>query len=224
VTENLLGSILRIDVDSESADRAYAVPSDNPLVGRGGIDEQWAWGFRNPWRLSFDGEDLYVADVGKWRREEVDLVEKGGNYGWNVREGTDCFDTADPGSTREDCPDRTPADVRGGERLIDPIVDYFHTGDEEDVNGIAVISGNVYRGSSLPGLWQRYVFADLEPKGRLFVATPPGVAGEADWTARTLELTDDAAERLTGVLSIARDDGELYALGGGGVYRLRPAQ
>ncbi|MFC7237330.1 PQQ-dependent sugar dehydrogenase [Saliphagus sp. GCM10025317] len=119
VTENLLGSVLRLDVDTRTGDQGYVVPEDNPLVGRDGLDEHYAWGFRNPWRLSFDGEDLYVADVGQNRFEEVNLVEKGGNYGWNVKEGTHCYKT-------DDCPDRTPDDVRGGEPLRDPIVEY-HT-------------------------------------------------------------------------------------------------
>ncbi|MFC7007419.1 PQQ-dependent sugar dehydrogenase [Halalkalicoccus salilacus] len=128
VTENLLGSVLRIDVDDRAEGEGYSVPADNPLVGREGLDEHYAWGFRNPWRLSFDGSDLYVADVGKDHFEEVNLVERGGNYGWNVKEGTHCFQV-------DDCPDETPENVRGGEPLLDPIVEYSHSGERQRRDG-----------------------------------------------------------------------------------------
>jgi len=124
VTENLLGSVLRIDVDGRDDGKAYAIPEDNPLVGREGLDEHFAWGLRNPWRMSFDGKELYVADVGQFAREEVSLVTNGGNYGWNVREGIECFGA-------DDCPDETPPDVRGGEPLVDPVVEYPHSGDAD---------------------------------------------------------------------------------------------
>ncbi|UTF54467.1 PQQ-dependent sugar dehydrogenase [Natronosalvus rutilus] len=215
VTENLLGSVLRLDVDSRTDDQGYVVPEDNPLVGQDGLDEHYAWGFRNPWRLSFDGEDLYVADVGQNRFEEVNLVEKGGNYGWNVKEGTHCYKT-------DDCPDRTPDDVRGGEPLRDPIVEYPHEGDP--ISGVSVVGGYVYRGSTLPELDGRYVFGDFIPEGRLFVA---GLPDDADtdglWPTAALEIAD--AEKLTRALSFGRDeDGEVYVLGtgseGGGLFRI----
>ncbi|MFC4360577.1 PQQ-dependent sugar dehydrogenase [Halobium salinum] len=224
VTENLLGSILRIDVDSRSDGKPYGIPEDNPLVGTDGLDEHYAWGFRNPWRMSFDGEDLYVGDVGQGWFEEVDLVRAGGNYGWNVKEGTHCL-------RRESCPDRTPDSVRGGEPLLDPVVEYPHSGGE--VSGISVIGGYVYRGSAVPGLRGRYVFADLNANGRLFVATPPDVGTGTDgrdgtegglWPVRALDV--QGGERtLERVLSFGRDPrGELYVLGGGsgesGVYRV----
>ncbi|MFB6169719.1 MAG: sorbosone dehydrogenase family protein [Haloarculaceae archaeon] len=211
VTENLLGSVLRIDVDGRRAGTPYAVPDDNPLVGREGLDEHFAWGFRNPWRFSFDGPDLLVGDVGQNRYEEVDRVEKGGNYGWNVREGTHCFGA-------DDCPDATPDDVRGGEPLVDPVVEYPHSGD--GVSGISVIGGYVYRGSTLPGLAGTYVFGDLRSNGRLFAAEP---TDGGRWPTRTLELA--GGPDLAGVLSFGRDaEGEVYVLGrkrnGGGLYRL----
>ncbi|USZ71136.1 PQQ-dependent sugar dehydrogenase [Natronosalvus halobius] len=225
VTKNLLGSVLRLDVDTWTDDRGYVVPEDNPLVGRDGLDEHYAWGFRNPWRLSFDGEDLYVADVGQNRFEEVNLVEKGGNYGWNVKEGTHCYKT-------DDCPDRTPDHVRGGEPLRDPIVEYPHEGDP--ISGVSVIGGYVYRGSALSELDGRYVFGDFIPEGQLFVASPPDdadtdVGHEANglWPTAALELVD--AEKLTRALSFGRDeDGEVYVLGtgseGGGLFRIVSAR
>jgi len=232
VTENLLGSVLRIDVDRSPDDDlgggdhqrgpaghrrgAYAIPDDNPLVGREGLDEHYAWGFRNPWRLSFDGEDLYVADVGQSRFEEVNLVEKGGNYGWNVKEGTHCFKA-------EECPDETPDRVRGGEPLLDPVIEYPH--ENGPVSGVAVIGGHVYRGSALAELEGRYVFGDFVPEGRLFVATPAD--GDGLWETVAVELAD--AEKLTRALAFGRDEsGEVYVLGtgsdGGGLFRPVPAE
>jgi glucose/arabinose dehydrogenase len=217
VTDNLLGSLLRIDIDTRGDDRAYGVPADNPLVGRQGLDEHYAWGLRNPWRFAFDGEDLYVADVGQNRLEEVNRVVAGGNYGWNVKEGTRCFGA-------ESCPDRTPEAVRDGEPLLDPIIEYPHRG--EPVSGISVIGGNVYRGASLAGLDGWYVFGDLQADGELFLAEPTGDDGP--WPTRPLPIAGSATDRLTRLFSLARDsEGELYALGagsrGGGVLRLAPA-
>ncbi|WP_137286528.1 PQQ-dependent sugar dehydrogenase [Halorussus salinisoli] len=245
VTENLLGSVLRIDVDGEpssttrtgsgettdqpSGDRNYAIPDDNPLVGRDGLDEHYAWGFRNPWRLAFDRGRFFVADVGQSSYEEVNLVEKGGNYGWNVKEGTHCFGA-------DDCPDRTPDDVRGGEPLLDPVVEYPHSG--EGVTGVSVIGGKVYRGSALPDLTGAYLFADLAAKGRLFAATPPesggdgGDEGDSDselWQTNVVEVAGDDAEEVSRVYSFGRDaDGEVYVLAsgsdGGGLHRVVPAE
>ncbi len=177
VTQNLLGSILRLDVDSEGDERPYGIPEDNPLVDAEGRDEQYAWGMRNPWRMSFDDDRLFVADVGQNLFEEVDIVERGGNYGWNVKEGTHCFSPASPLEPPAECPDSTPEDVRGGEPLIDPIIEYPHTFEDEPV-GISVTGGHVYRGDAVEELQGRYVFADYSrsgsnPQGRLLVANEP---------------------------------------------------
>ena len=253
VTENLLGSVLRIDVDGQTPEgssgggggtaddtpdrKGYAIPDDNPLVGDDGPDEQYAWGFRNPWRMSFDGEDLFVADVGQSNYEEVSLVEKGGNYGWNVEEGTHCYGA-------DDCPDRTPESVRGGEPLVDPVIEYSQSG--RPVGGSSVIGGYVYRGSALPELAGAYVFGDLAASGRLFVARPSenadstnGGSGDGNtWPIRVVDVADGndngsgggdgEAGRLERVYSFGRDaDGELYVLGAGGddagLYRITPA-
>jgi glucose/arabinose dehydrogenase len=215
VTENLLGSILRLDVDDQTDGMGYAIPDDNPLVGSEGLDEHYAWGFRNPWRLAFDGEDLYVGDVGQNRYEEIARVEKGGNYGWNVTEGSHCYET-------DDCPDETPADVRGGEQLRDPVIEYPHDG--ADVSGISVIAGNVYRGDAVSGLQGAYVFADYRAQGQLFVARERETG---QWPADVLPIVEDDAGKLSACLSIGRNDGELYVLGngeqGGGVHRLAAA-
>lgn len=217
MTENLLASVLRIDIDERTPGKRYAVPEDNPLVGRDGLDEYYAWGFRNPWRMSFDDGDLFVADVGERTYEEVNLVEKGGNYGWNIKEGTRCF-------REDDCPDETPADVRNGEPLIDPIIEYPHSAEGADVTGVSVIGGYVYRGSELPALDGVYVFGDFLAEGRLFAATHDDDSDES-WSTAVIETDDEKLDRL---VSFGRDDdGEVYVLGigadGGGFYRIVPA-
>jgi glucose/arabinose dehydrogenase len=208
VTGNLLGSVLRLDVDATGGadgddDRPYGVPSDNPLVGRAGLGEQYAWGFRNPWRFSFDRPSgrFLVADVGQNRREEVNDVVAGGNYGWNVREGGDCFSTSSPGDPPTDCPTVTS----DGQRLRDPVISYPHGGGP--VSGIAVVGGYVVRDGVLPGYDGQYIFADWRAEGSLFVATPTGDTG---WPTRSVSLSGDIGQFLP---SFGRDqDGELYVL------------
>jgi glucose/arabinose dehydrogenase len=198
VTENLLGAVLRVDVDDEGAadGRNYAVPDDNPLVGEAGLDEHYAWGFRNPWRLSFGPEGrLFVADVGQSDWEEVSIVAKGGNYGWNVREGAHCFDAAD-------CPSESPR----GLTLRDPVIEYPTHGDEP-VSGAAVIGGYLYDGDDIPGLAGQYVFADWRAGGDLFVATE----SETDrWPTRVASV-ESGSQFGPNVLAFARDPrGELF--------------
>ncbi|WP_439027269.1 PQQ-dependent sugar dehydrogenase [Haloarchaeobius sp. DT45] len=198
VTENLLGSVLRIDVDGESDEHAYAIPDDNPLVGREGLDEHYAWGFRNPWRMSFAGEDLLVADVGQNRYEEVSLVTAGGNYGWNVREGAHCY-------SADSCPAETPA----GQPLVDPVVEYPHQRDGETL-GIAVVGGYVYQGSAVPALAGRYVFGDWRggSGGRLYVADP---TEDGQWPMSSVSVAGQGNVLDALLLSFGADhDGELY--------------
>ncbi len=172
IRENLLGSILRIDVDSQTGARPYGIPDDNPLTDQSGLDEQYAWGFRNPWRFSFGPEGrLFVADVGQSSYEEVNIVERGGNYGWNVREGAHCFQA-------DECPTTGP----DGAPLVDPVIEYPHDGD--GVSGVSVIGGHVYEGDAVPSLQGRYVFADFLTRGRLFVATE----GDSEWTTTTAPI------------------------------------
>ena len=141
--QELLGKILRIDVDRAQAGLSYASPSDNPFVASAGRDEIYAYGLRNPWRFSFDREtgELYAGDVGQGAREEIDIITRGGNYGWRVMEGTAC--------TSND-----PA-MCGSLRSILPIAEYTHSGGRCSVTG-----GYVYRGTrgSVPA--GSYVYAD----------------------------------------------------------------
>lgn len=141
-TQTLLGKMLRIDVDGVSPGLQYRIPPDNPFVAGGGLPEIWAYGFRNPWRFSFDRSTnrVFVADVGQDNFEEIDLLQKGGNYGWNTMEGQHCFNPP------------TGCNMAG---LILPIAEYSHQ------EGNAVIGGFVYHGTNIPALRGAYVFGDL---------------------------------------------------------------
>jgi glucose/arabinose dehydrogenase len=164
-TTNILGSLIRIDVDGgNSANGKYGVPVDNPFVGVPGVDEIFAYGLRNPFSFNFDRGSglLYLGDVGQNKVEEVDIIQKGGNYGWNIKEGTFYFDPNGAGAGYV-----TTVPVRPvPPDLVDPIAQYDHD------DGTAVIGGSVYRGSQLPGLAGRYVFGDWgifgSPSGRLY--------------------------------------------------------
>jgi glucose/arabinose dehydrogenase len=160
----LLGKMLRIDVDHTSTGRQYAIPTDNPFAS-GSFPEIWAYGFRNPWRFSFDSASgrLFVGDVGQDLFEEVDIVQRGGNFGWNTMEGLHCFNPA------------TGCNMTG---LTLPIIEYDHS------EGETVIGGYVYRGTAIPGLVGSYVMADFV-NGKIWAAkeAPAGA-----W-ARTLLLS-----------------------------------
>jgi uncharacterized protein (TIGR03118 family) len=162
----ILGKVSRIDVDARtSTNGQYGVPADNPFVGQSGdVVEIYAYGLRNPYSFSFDSEkgDLYLGDVGQNDIEEVDLISKGGNYGWSVKEGGFFFD---PNGTNDGFVTSVPVRTVPP-NLIDPIAQYDH--DEGD----AVIGGFIYHGTALPSLSGKYVFGDLgeaeKGTGRLF--------------------------------------------------------
>jgi len=152
---NPLGKIHRINVNArDSANGQYGIPAQNVFAGRPGlVGEIFAWGFRNPWRLSFDSKtgQLYVGDVGQNDLEEVSIVVSGGNYGWNYKEGALFFD---PNGTAPGQAVRAPVrETPPG--LQDPIAQY-----DTQLEGRAVIGGYVYRGNRVPQLRDRYVFAD----------------------------------------------------------------
>ena len=143
----LLSKVIRIDV-SGSGERPYTIPSDNPFVGVENVrPEIWAYGLRNIWRMSFDRDngDLWAGDVGQNKWEEIDLVIKGGNYGWNKREGAHPFGRQRRGSN-------PAADV--DQNMIDPVAEYSHR------EGLSVTGGNVYRGAEYPQLEGVYLYAD----------------------------------------------------------------
>ena len=140
--KSILGKVLRIDIDKKDEGLAYGIPKDNPFVGKKGArGEIWAYGFRNIWRMSFDSKTgkLWAADVGQNLWEEIDIVERGGNYGWNPREGQHPFGDKGVGP-------------RPG--LIEPIWEYYH-----DI-GKSITGGHVYRGKKVPALAGLFLYAD----------------------------------------------------------------
>ena len=178
VTQNLLGSVLRIDVDDEEGGKPYGIPDDNPLVGTDGLDEIYAWGFRNPFGISFDSNgNLFVPDAGQALYEEVNVVLKGGNYGWNLKEGTHCFDAANQDKPPSRCPDFAPSKTgEGVEPLIDPIAEFPHRYKGTPV-GVVAVGGHVYEGDAIPELRDTYVYGAFHAthgEGRLLTAAPPG--------------------------------------------------
>jgi len=137
-----LGSILRIDVSGLSAPGDYEIPADNPFVGiEDAREEIWAYGLRNPWRFSFDSESglLWAADVGQSLWEEIDIITKGANYGWNIMEGSHCY---------------SPATGCNQSGLTLPIFEYDHS------QGCAVTGGYVYRGDQIASLQGYYIYGD----------------------------------------------------------------
>ena len=241
ITENLLGSILRIDVDSREGGKPYAIPDDAFLRGRPGLNEQFAWGFRNPWGMSFDDEGrLFVADVGQNGFEEVNIVEQDRNYGWNVREGTHCFRPG-PEESRNppaECPTKLPPDVRGGERLIPPIIEYPHSHEGVGV-GSAVVGGYVYANDAISHLTGKYVFGDFRktkdtdvPTGSLFAATPSD--DDRLWSMEEISIENTDSGLLDAyVLAMGEDNqGRLYVLTtgspgdgqSGAVHRILPPE
>ena len=185
IEQNLLGSILRIDVNGSALGKAYGIPTDNPFVGRPGLDEIWAYGLRNPFRIAFDRETgmLFASDAGQELYEEIDIIVKGGNYGWNVMEGTQCFDAEHPQHPPYDCPRAAP----NGDALLPPIAQYDH------YKGVVAVGGVAYRGSAVPAFQGKYLFGDWssehdEPRGTLFIASPPPPSKSSMWDWQELHV------------------------------------
>ncbi|HXC58785.1 MAG TPA: PQQ-dependent sugar dehydrogenase [Steroidobacteraceae bacterium] len=203
---SLLGKILRIDVNVSTGGTRYAIPAGNPYAGgtvcnndtgafTANCPEIYAYGFRNPWRWSFDSGsgELWVGDVGQNTWEEVDRVVAGGNYGWRCREGAHDFNATCGGNAGS---------------AIDPIAEYSHS------YGIAVTGGYVYRGSAIPALAGRYVFGDYG-SGRIWQVAHDAVLP-------TQEVTSGFDSGLN-ISSFAQDpSGEIYVVNlGGTLHKLR---
>jgi len=180
---SLLGKILRIDVDSQDANGlSYAIPSDNPFINGGGRPEIFALGFRNPFHLSFDSFTgrLYASDAGQSSWEEINLVEKGRNYGWNIKEGSYCTQFQQGQSPYGEVGGENSTSPCPGEEdqnlgLTDPVIQYQNAAREGGI-GSAVIGGYVYRGQ-IQSLYNRYIFGDLSmslqnPQGLLLISEP----------------------------------------------------
>jgi glucose/arabinose dehydrogenase len=209
VEANLFGKISRIDVNGSNG---YVAPADNPFVGKPGMDEIYAYGFRNPFRFSFDmGDDhkLITQDAGQVLWEEIDVVKKGGNYGWNVKEGFHCFDAAKDDSVLASC----PAFDSMGNPLIDPVIEVNNAANPAGGKATTVIGGNVYRGTDLVGWNGKYIFGTFSQSattanGELFMAQP---AGYGRWSYDEISLKshpDDLGYYLKG---FGQDNqGEIY--------------
>ena len=192
---SLLGSMLRIDVDHVTDNSTdYLIPPDNPLVDNtsGYREEAWAWGFRNPWRFSFDPSDnLWVADVGQHDWEEVNVVEKGKNYGWPNLEGLQCY---------------LPVTGCEVESLVPPVLEYGHG------EGNSITGGRVYTGERAPALDGRYLYADFG-SGRIWAAANDG----GSWSTELVEDTEYDFSTF-GV----DESGEVYVVSlAGTIYRFK---
>lgn len=207
-TSTLLGSILRIDVDSGDP---YGIPPDNPFAEGAGEEEIYAYGFRNPYRFSFDleGENqLFVGDSGQNLFEEVSIVELGGNYGWRIMEGTHCFDVDDPNSPEAECPDVG----WDGQPLLPPVIEFSH-----EEAGLVVVGGHVYRGEAMPELDGVYIFGDWaetmdRPSGSILAAVPSEGGGLWPWQRVNVAGSTDGGlgHYLQGFGQSS--DGEMYVL------------
>ncbi|MBW0434886.1 PQQ-dependent sugar dehydrogenase [Leptospira yasudae] len=197
--KTFLGSMLRVDVNGTENGKAYKIPADNPFVNDACCaPETFAYGFRNPWRYGFDPQGrLILADVGQDLWEEVDIIEKGKNYGWNIKEATHCFDP------KENCKE---------EGLTDPIYEY---GREE---GQSITGGYVYSNKAISNLNGKYVFADFV-SGRIWALDLPDVSGQpakkvytlGKWPVLISSFGKDAAGKVY-----------LSDFGSGKIYRIDP--
>lgn len=198
ISENLLGSVIRIDVRGATPVSPYRIPPDNPFVGSpDALPETWAYGLRNPWRMSFDPATglLWAGDVGQERREEIDILRAGENYGWNIVEGILCYEPS--------------LGCQSNDTIL-PVFDYPHS------EGCSVTGGAVYRGDRIQQLRGWYVFGDFCTGRAWALDAAAAAAGEP---AETIQLWSDGPT----ISSFATDsDGELYLLSfdGVGIYRL----
>ena len=192
----LLGSVLRISVNSSTPQIPYEIPPDNPFFGSPGQEREeiWAYGLRNPWKLAFDPNtnDLWAADVGHNDYEEIDVVLKGGNYGWNIMEGFHCY------------PPGTPDCNQTGLTL--PIWEYTHA------EGCSVTGGYIYRGTRIPALDGAYIYGDW-CAGKIWALRYDGqdVTEQGLLVDSSLNVTS-FGEDEEGNLYIMASDGRIYRL------------
>jgi glucose/arabinose dehydrogenase len=187
---------LRIDVDHKDPGLNYSIPKDNPFVGRGdeARGEIWAYGIRNVWRIAFDRKtgELWAGDVGQDMWEEIDIITRGGNYGWNLREAKHKFG---------------PTGSEPRPELIDPIWEYNHG------VGKSITGGTVYRGKQVPELTGKYIYADYVT-GQIWALT-------YDREKKQVTANQTIQQKGLPILSFGEDDqGEVYFLTqNGGIYK-----
>ncbi len=189
-----LAKILRINVDAANP---YAIPRSNPWAGGGGVAEAFIWGVRNPWRVAFDGNDIYIADVGQGEWEEVTVVttaDAGANLGWPIMEGAHCY--------------RSACSTDG---LVLPAYEYAHS------EGCSITGGYVYRGNAIPALDGHYFFGDYcSGFVRSFRLTGGAATEVTDWTAQLGDLGRITSFGMDGA-------GELYVVAADGrIFRIVP--
>lgn len=214
ITNNLLGKLLRIDVDGDDfpgdPTRNYAIPPSNPFVGITGDDEIWAYGLRNPWRCSFDREvgDLYIGDVGQDAREEIDFrlarSTGGENYGWRCMEGEVCSSVSGCSTTGCTC---------GDPGLQMPVYTYSHNPPPPPTSFVCSVTGGyVYRGCAIPDLEATYFFADY-CAGAMWSFIVIG-SSPTNFTDRTSELSPSAGGFVVDqIVSFGEDAaGEMYVV------------
>ena len=197
--QQLLGKILRIDINSTTGNLPYAIPADNPYKesNQGFREEIYAYGLRNPWRFSFDRATgtLWAGDVGQGNREEISIIEKGGNYGWKIREGNTCYEAA-------------TCDLNG---LKEPIWSYPLNSE----NGRSITGGYVCHDKNLTGLEGRYIYGDYV-SGNIWALT---------FNGNTAVKNELIATLPDGLSSFGEDSRQgLYVLGHGGgkIYKFTP--
>ncbi|MCS1412142.1 MAG: Quinoprotein glucose dehydrogenase B [Verrucomicrobia subdivision 3 bacterium] len=241
----LLGKMLRLDIDQGSP---YGIPEDNPFAdGEQGYPEIYAFGLRNPWGFSFDrggNHDLILSDVGQDNWEEINIIKKGGNYGWRVREGFGPFiPPVKRGKSLRDTPGLVfPTSSPDGKPFVDPVLVYRTSrrmGEHPGEYGVSITGGYVYRGKAITELYGQYIFADWSKSmafgnGILLVAKPlPDGSQNGKWRAEPLPFKGSANGRVLGFIwSLGEDaDGELYVMTNGAnlvrgtrgkVYKLVP--
>ena len=196
-----LGKILRIDVDNIPMGSSYGIPASNPFISNPAVlDEIWATGLRNPWRISFDplNGNLWIADVGQNALEEVDFqlgTSSGGeNYGWSVKEGTNCFKEGDCNSSYPGCSDPN---------YIDPIFEYGHN---TETGGYSITGGYVYRGCRYTKLYGHYIAADFVTRNCWLINESGNVIQTTDSPADVTTFGVDEA----GEMYLATIDGKIF--------------
>jgi glucose/arabinose dehydrogenase len=205
----LLAKVLRFDVDRTEGDRPYGIPKDNPFISTAGArPEIWAYGLRNVWRMSFDRKtgELWGGDVGQNAYEEVDIIVKGGNYGWNPREGLHAFPDGRPGAFGND--------------YVDPVVEYPHS------QGVSITGGYVWRSAKAPEHDGVYLYADLVSCRIWGVRAKDGKLSQGPDLLMTTrnQLPTSFGESADGTLYLTTFEGSQDSRAKGAIWRVLPAE
>jgi glucose/arabinose dehydrogenase len=190
---SLLGKILRIDVNSTTKGQ-YGIPADNPFIGQGSVREEiYAFGLRNPWRMSFDPVTgkLWTGDVGQNAWEEIDIITKGGNYGWRLKEGDHCY---------------KPSSNCSEPGLIDPVWEYSQSN-----GGRSITGGYVYRGKKLPELVGKYIYGDYA-SGNIWALEVGGAAKNTLLSGKGSSLSTFGVDEQNELYFCSLSSGKLYML------------